>query len=679
MRDSKRETPHHHPERNLARLRTVYLPLFVLSIVAMLLLILRWAALDLENGFMAGAPAPRTYFALYDMFYDDQDETQRLRDMAQDSVVGVLTRQTRRLREVKERLQLVASGRLQEAGVSPALAELLGTISEDRRMVVLREISSAGTALLLEDGYRNSPMGVTDDILWRSLAKADLSAGEGNLAVQTLSEVLIPLVAEDGEITDKLRNMVAEAVQSVSQEVHGGDVIVTKGQLITDQIARLLEKQGYPRASFPYRFMLLLLLTVPLAFFWVRWVVVLPWDPSRMGYVVFLFSMGLCAAGLSGLYKMTALAVIPLGALAYATMPLRPASGVVLSGSVIIAVVFNDSTPLSFGEILATGVAVAAVGERLFMKIDSRSRLWLSMVELGLVALMVTLATRWAFRSSFDYMFFMKTLSVSVLWGTVIMVFLPLTEALFDTLSPLRLLELCQPDHPLQKRLQIEAPGTYHHSQMVATLAEAGADALGINSRLAKAGAFFHDIGKLKRPQFFVENQFGAKNAHDGLSPVMSTLVIISHVREGLDLAAEYRLPEGIRRFISEHHGTTFLGYFYKKALRMGLDPSSSQFHYPGPRPASAETGVVMLADSVEAAVRAERENLRNFSDLQEIVDGVVASKLKAGQLDDTGLTFADLSLVKSAMIQTLKSMYHTRNIAPLPQTTALAGKDGPT
>lgn len=157
----------------------------------------------------------------------------------------------------------------------------------------------------------------------------------------------------------------------------------------------------------------------------------------------------------------------------------------------------------------------------------------------------------------------------------------------------------------------------------------------------------------------------------------MSSLVIISHVREGLELAQENHLPERICHFISEHHGTTFLGYFYKKAKKEGLDPSESQFTYPGPRPKSRETGVVMLADSIEAAIRAERENIKSIVDIQQIVDSVTASKMNAGQLDDTGFTMRDLATIRSAMVQNLKSMYHTRNIAPIGENKAAkAGKE---
>jgi putative nucleotidyltransferase with HDIG domain len=250
----------------------------------------------------------------------------------------------------------------------------------------------------------------------------------------------------------------------------------------------------------------------------------------------------------------------------------------------------------------------------------------------------------------------------------VVIAVLPLWENLFDVISPLRLIELSHPANRLLKRLQVEAPGTYHHTLMVGTLAESAADRLGLNSLLVKAGAYYHDVGKLRRPHFFVENQFQGENVHDELSPTLSALIIVSHVREGMDLAAEHGLPRVIRKFITEHHGTTCLGYFHRKAKAMGEELPREQFCYPGPKPNSPETALVMLADSTEAAVRAAGGNIQDVVELEETVGRVIESKLQEKQLDDVAFTLKDLATIKAVFVDVLRSMYHSRQVKEIPK-----------
>ena len=204
---------------------------------------------------------------------------------------------------------------------------------------------------------------------------------------------------------------------------------------------------------------------------------------------------------------------------------------------------------------------------------------------------------------------------------------------------------------------------------MVANLAEAAAEAIGLNPVLLRAGAYFHDIGKLERPQYFIENQLSGINEHDTLSPALSALQIIHHVKDGLALAKDENLPAQIRTFIAEHHGTTCLTYFYKKAQQAGLRVNESQFCYPGPAPQSRETGLLMLADSTEAAARAGSVSLRDVNDITHLVDSVVAARIEAEQLSNVPFTLKELSEIKKALVTRLRSMYHTRDIKPLQNT----------
>jgi putative nucleotidyltransferase with HDIG domain len=252
---------------------------------------------------------------------------------------------------------------------------------------------------------------------------------------------------------------------------------------------------------------------------------------------------------------------------------------------------------------------------------------------------------------------------------------LPLLESTFRVTSDITLLELTDLGHPVLQRLALEAPGTYHHSLIVANLASAAADACGANSLLTRVAAYFHDIGKLTKPAFFVENQDCSGNPHDKLPPSMSTLIITSHVKEGLTLAVRHKLPYEIQCIIREHHGTSVLSWFHHKAktqLELELERpwaagaagrpqalSDAAFRYPGPRPTSCESIIVALADGVEAAAR----TLEKFSpaSLEDLVDEIVLRKIQDGQFDDAPLTFSDLSRIRRSLVGSLSSMHHGR------------------
>jgi len=241
---------------------------------------------------------------------------------------------------------------------------------------------------------------------------------------------------------------------------------------------------------------------------------------------------------------------------------------------------------------------------------------------------------------------------------------LPFFEGLFNVITPFKLLELADPNHPVIKRLLVEAPGTYHHSLMVGNMAEAAVRSLGGNALLARVGAYFHDIGKLKRPNFFKENQL-SDNPHEKLTPNLSTLVITSHTRDGDELAQKYRLPRAIRDIIVQHHGTTLVAFFYHKAKQMekGDEINRDSFRYEGPLPDTKESAVVMLADSIEAAVRSMPD--KTPGKMEGLLRKIIKDKLEDGQLDRCDLTLRDLSLIADNFITVLGGVYHERVAYP--------------
>jgi putative nucleotidyltransferase with HDIG domain len=247
----------------------------------------------------------------------------------------------------------------------------------------------------------------------------------------------------------------------------------------------------------------------------------------------------------------------------------------------------------------------------------------------------------------------------SILVNLSFVLFLPLFERLFDFTTDLTLLELGNLNLPIFKEMAIEAPGTYHHSIVVGNLAEAGARFIGGDPILARVGAYYHDIGKLKKPEYFIENQMGMRNPHDTLKPQMSALVIISHVKDGIERARKMKLPRKLIEIIEQHHGTTMMEMFYKKAVTESKDASQDSYRYPGPRPKTKETALVMLADSVEAAARGE--NNITAAKLRKIVKDNIDKKFNDGQLDDCPINRSDLEQIKTAFMPILTGVFHPR------------------
>ncbi len=246
----------------------------------------------------------------------------------------------------------------------------------------------------------------------------------------------------------------------------------------------------------------------------------------------------------------------------------------------------------------------------------------------------------------------------------------------FGILTVFQMLELANPSNRLLRRLLLETPGTYHHSVMVGNLAERAAETIGADPLLARVAAYYHDIGKMKNPLAFIENQAGGPNIHDDLSPETSARIIAAHVRDGVDLAQEYKLPPQVAAFIPQHHGTAVMGYFYGEAAAAHEDVDPDRFRYPGPKPQSREAAIVMLADGVEASVRSLPS--KDDAAIREMVDRIVDGRLADGQLDDSNLTLRDIGRIREAFVEQLLGMYHQRitypeNVLPIERDTRSA------
>jgi len=249
-----------------------------------------------------------------------------------------------------------------------------------------------------------------------------------------------------------------------------------------------------------------------------------------------------------------------------------------------------------------------------------------------------------------------------LLSGIIVLGALPVFEYLLQTVTNISLLELADFHHPVLQRMILEAPGTYHHSLIVGNLSDTACATVGANSLLARIGAYYHDIGKLQKPEYFIENQDIKKNMHDALSPTMSKLIIMNHVKEGLELAKKYKLSPILWDFIRQHHGNSLVYYFYRRALEdkeENQEVAEEGFRYPGPKPNSKETAIVLLADSVEAATRTLKDPTP--AKIEEVVHKIINNKFIDGQLDECDLTLKEIEKISSVFTKILSGIYHSR------------------
>ncbi len=257
--------------------------------------------------------------------------------------------------------------------------------------------------------------------------------------------------------------------------------------------------------------------------------------------------------------------------------------------------------------------------------------------------------------------------AVTVAVGLVIQGFLPLIEKVFGIATSMTLMDYSDANQPLLKKLAMEAPGTFSHSLLIGTIAESAAEAIGANGLLCRVGAYYHDIGKMNKPPYFVENQMGSASRHDQLSPAMSQLVIVGHVKDGIEIAREFGLPAVLRQFIETHHGTTLIEYFYHEAKKKQDDKqapvSETEFRYPGPKPKSKEAAIVMLSDTVESAVRSLGE--LTPARVETVVHNMAMKRLQDGQFDECDLTLRELSQIEKGIAKALAAHHHGRIVYP--------------
>lgn len=315
-------------------------------------------------------------------------------------------------------------------------------------------------------------------------------------------------------------------------------------------------------------------------------------------------------------------------------------------------------------QIIIVGTVSSLLGATLLKKMQQRNDLIYSTIYVAVVSAVLTLSVGILISSNTVDVLFKSGISVigGLLSGVLALGTLPFLEGSFNEVTNLKLLELSNPNNPLLKKLLMDAPGTYHHSMLVANLAEMASEEVGANSVITRIGAYYHDIGKTQKPYFFGENQMGGDNPHNNLNPELSAKIIISHVKDGIELAKKYNIPSVIQDIIAQHHGNTLVKYFYYTVKNNAENPDDvkeENFRYPGPIPSSKESAIIMLADSVEAAVRSIKEP--NEDKIKDMVNNIINDKLSSGQLNNCNLTIKDIEKIKRCFLTALNGIYHHR------------------
>ncbi|MGI6081771.1 MAG: HD family phosphohydrolase [Limnochordia bacterium] len=499
------------------------------------------------------------------------------------------------------------------------------------------------------------------------VAVLEYPPAEHRLLVSAVTGVIRPNLVLDPQKVERAREQAMRAVRPVY--VEQGQMIVRKGDIVQPEHVMILRDLGLLGQRMNYATVMgvatiVLMLMLMMAVYVYQFHRPLLQNQSAMAL------LGLTLLVVSGLAKVAG--VIPMegagfliptavaGVLITVLLDSRLAVMSVIFLTVIVGLVMGQGVTYVFVALSGGLASVFSVS-----RLSQRNEVTRAGLIVGL-ANFVTMIAMGLFRSEWALVKFSVLGVVNGVISAVLAIgLLPYLESVFGMTSAIRLLELSNPNHPLLRKLLMEAPGSYHHSMIVANLAETAAEAIGADTLLTRVQALYHDVGKIRRPYFFIENQYALENPHEQMKPSLSALVIISHIKDGMELARQYRLPQVIIDAIPEHHGTGLVRYFYHKAVEQaeGEAVVEADYHYPGPRPQTKETAIVMLADSVEAAVRSLARPTPGR--IEAITRKIIKERHNDGQLDESDITFKDLGKIAEAFVRVLTGIFHNRIAYP--------------
>lgn len=487
----------------------------------------------------------------------------------------------------------------------------------------------------------------------------------------------------DTEATETAKAKILATVTPVYRTILKGEMIVSKGQVITEEQYDILYLMGYADevniSKIAGSLAIILLVLLGITIIYMR---TFCKDKYRdLGYMQILMLTVLVLVILDEL--ILSVTVSPSADISAQIGFLLPSA----MGTMLVATLFNPNMAVFFNGIFAIFAGILTgdvqfvllslisgmVGAIGIIRLTERSDLYKTALYIALINVIAIGAWGILNRTIWDVIW------VGMLFGILNGVFsavltlglLPLIESMFGVTTSIKLLELSNPNQPLLKKLMLEAPGTYHHSVMVGNLGEAAAEAVGADGLIVRVGAYYHDIGKIKRPYFFTENQFNGENPHDKISPTLSALIITSHVKDGVEMATEAKLPPMIIDMIAQHHGNSLISYFYQKAKETDEEVREEDYRYEQPKPQTKEAAILMMADTVEAAVRSKTG--ATPGQIEGFIRTLIKGKLNDGQFDECDLTFKDLDKIAETFGRVINGIYHKRIEYPAEKTMLAA------
>lgn len=551
-----------------------------------------------------------------------------------------------------------------DLSLSTAVIDQILSLSEENWQAVQAEAISVVDEAMREE-IRESEL---DQARRRisALVGLEFSDAQAGIVGELARDLIKPNSFYNAEKTDEAKQLARENVTPASRTIVEGEIILREGDIVTSLDVEALGALGLRQAEIEWQgvastVVFVLLTTIVLGLYlarfrpeyWIRW--------PRMFLLLLLLVLFILAAKLMVSDQGTLPYLLPTAALSMLlTVLLGPQLAITVTVLFSIIVGFMAGGSLELAIYALVGGLIASLSLSRVEKLNVF--FWA-----GVYVALANLAVIFAFllpEQDYNAVQLLTLAGSSLINGglsaSLTMAGFYLLGTLFDITTSLQLMELARPTHPLLRELLLKAPGTYHHSILVSNLAEEAGRRIGADALLARVGAYYHDIGKIIRPYFFVDNQVEGVNVHDRLDSRTSAQIIISHVADGLDLAKRYRLPNKVCDFIPQHHGTSLATYFYRQALESDGDKVNEEdFRYPGPKPQTKETAIVMLADSCEAAVRGERPD--SLEGVEELVRKVISSKMLDGQLDECDLTLRDLDEIRGAFVKILQGVFHPR------------------
>jgi putative nucleotidyltransferase with HDIG domain len=550
-------------------------------------------------------------------------------------------------------------------------AQYLLALSNDEA-AALRNILVATLAELYESsnisdntqsGYQ-ADMVSAQEFVKERIESAALTGTAGEIALQLAVHEIRPNFYYDQVKTEELKKQAADKVSTVL--IKKGQIIVKEGEQVTSYQISILEDLGLLNSesgSPLYLYVvlgMLILLVMALQWFYLFNQHPEVYSDNRKLIMINLLN---CTAIIIARTATAASAFfIPL---AFIPMVFTIAVNhrISMASSLLNCILISGAVNFDI-EITLLAVANAFVGSLITKEHQQRNEILYASAAVAAINLVMALSLGLLLSNNIGDLGqkAFQVVAASLISGVLAIGFLPFLENFFGIVTTTKLLELSNPNSPLLKRLLMEAPGTYHHSVLVGNLAEYATEAVGGNPVFARVCAYYHDVGKLKRPYFFKENQLENDNPHDKISPNLSTQIIISHVEDGALLAREYKIPEDIINVIEQHHGTTLAKYFYITVRNKSDSPTEineSDYRYKGPAPKTKEAGILMLADAVEAAVRSLSGPSKEK--IGEMTDSIIKARLDDGQFDNCDLTFSDIEKIKGAFLKVFDGIYHSR------------------